>query len=157
MIAACTGQMQSLRIFVVENDADTLQCLTQYLQATGHTVATATTMTQALETLPSLLGDVLLSDLRLPDGDGWELLRIIRLSQPIYAIALSGLGTKVDRARSQEAGFHRHLLKPFPLPDLNAALEEAAREISRLESSKLQSSTQVPLVNRPLTGSPYAA
>ena len=116
----------------MENHADTLQCLAQYLQAAGHTVATAPTMTQALETLPSTPSDVLLADLRLPDGSGWELLRIIRLSQPIYAIALSGLGTKADRARSQEAGFRRHLLKPFPLADLDHALAEAARETATL-------------------------
>lgn len=112
----------------MENHADTLQCLAQYLQAAGHTVATAPTMTQALETLPSTPCDVLLSDLRLPDGSGWELLQIIRSSQPIYAIALSGLGTKTDRVRSQEAGFRQHLLKPFPLADLDHALAEAARE-----------------------------
>ena len=132
MIVACTGQMRSLKIFVVENHADTLQCLAQYLQAAGHTVATAPTMTQALETLPSTPCDVLLSNLRLPDGSGWELLRIVRLSQPVYAIALSGLGTKADHARSQEAGFRRHLLKPFPLADLDHALAEAARETTPL-------------------------
>ena len=110
----------------MEHHADTRQCLADYLQVIGHTVVTAATTAQALETPALTLCDVLISDLRFPVGDGWELLRTIRLSRPIYAIAISVLGLPADRARSQAAGFHHHLLKPFPLDHLNAALEKAA-------------------------------
>ena len=130
MIAGCHRQSRSLRIFVVESHADTRQCLADYLAAMGHTVTTAATTTQALETPALALCDVLISDLRFPVGDGWELLRTIRLSRPIYAIAISGLGMPADRAKSQAAGFHHHLLKPFPLQDLDAALEKALTEIN---------------------------
>ena len=130
MIAGCHQQSRSLRIFVVENHADTRQCLADYLAAIGHTVTTAATITQVLEMPALAFCDVLISDLRFPVGDGWELLRTIRLSRPIYAIAISGLGTRADRARSEVAGFQHHLLKPFPLDDLDAALEKAMSEIT---------------------------
>ena len=130
MIAGCHRQSQSLRIFVVENHADTLRCLADYLQAMGHTVTTATTTTQALATPALALCDVLVSELRFPVSDGWELLRTIRLSRPIYAIAISALGMPEERARSRVAGFQHHLLKPFSLAHLDAALEQAAKALT---------------------------
>ena len=130
MIARSHRQSRSLKIFVVENHADTLRCLADYLRAMGHTVMTAATITQALETPARALCDLLISGLRFPVGNGWELLRTIRLSRPIYAIAINGLGTRADRARSEAAGFRHHLLKPFPLDDLDAALEKARSEIA---------------------------
>ena len=123
-----------LRIFVVENHTDTLKYLSMYLEAIGHTVACAKTMAQALESLPSSGCDVLISDIGLPDGDGWELLRTVQLTHPIYAIAMSGFGMNADHARSKTAGYRHHLLKPFIPSELDAALEEAAREaVARLK------------------------
>ena len=125
MLAGCHRQSRSLRIFVVENHADTRQCLAEYLAAMGHTVMTAAATVQALETPDLARCDVLITDLRFPVGDGWELLRTVRRSRPIYAIAITGLGARADRARSQAAGFHHHLLKLFVFDDLDAALEQA--------------------------------
>ena len=114
----------------MEDHADTLRCLVDYLQSMGHTVMAAATTTQALATPSLALCDVLISDLRFRVGDGWELLQSIRLSRPIYAIAISGLGTRAERARSEAAGFRCHLVKPFPLEALAAALEAAWREVT---------------------------
>ena len=132
MLAGCYRQSRSLRILVVEDHADTLQCLAQYLRAMGHAVTTAVTTAHALETPALALCEVLIADLRFPVGDGWQLLRTIRLSRPIYANAISELGTRVDRARSQTAGFQHHLLKPFPLEALDAALEQAISEVTSM-------------------------
>jgi CheY-like chemotaxis protein len=120
--------LRPLRVFVVENHADTLKWLSRYLEAMGHTVASARTMAEALERLPKAVYDVLISDIGLPDGDGWELLRNVRLPHPVYAIAMSGFGMSADRLKSKAAGFRHHLLKPFVPDELDAALEEAARE-----------------------------
>ena len=74
--------------------------------------------------------DLLLSDISLPDGDGWELLR--RLSEaglrPRRAIAISGRCSVQDLARSQEAGFDRHFCKPVEMAVLEAIFREAAEE-----------------------------
>lgn len=125
----CSPELaQRLRVFIVENHADTLKWLSRYLESMGHVVIGAKTMAQALELLPQASYDVLISDIGLPDGDGWELLRTVRLAQPLYAIAMSGFGMNADHVRSKAAGFRHHLLKPFVPDELDAALEEAARE-----------------------------
>ena len=90
-----------LRVFVVENHEDTRTLLCILLESLGHTALSSTTMDEALRQLPSADCDVLISDIGLPDGDGWELMERLRLPRPIYAIAMSGFGMTADRARSR--------------------------------------------------------
>ncbi len=130
-----TGPRRPLRIFVVENHKDTLLWLTRYLEMLGHTVLSARTKAEALEALPKAACDVLISDIGLPDGDGWELLRAAPLPRPVYAIAMSGFGMTADRAKSVAAGYRHHILKPFDPGVLDAILEEAAREIGNPPAS----------------------
>ena len=120
----------TLRIFLVENHRDTREMMQMYLEVLGHEVASVETMTEALAALPRADCDVLISDIGLPDGDGWELLRRLRLPRPIYAVAMSGFGLGEDQRRSQEAGYRHHLLKPIASRQLDAVLEEAAAERS---------------------------
>ncbi len=121
----------ALRIFVVENHRDTLLYLTMYLESLGHAVASAQTVKGALAALGEGDYDVLISDIGLPDGDGWELLRQvpIRLVRPLFAVAMSGFGLNADHARSKDAGYRHHLLKPFAPAELNVILHEAAHEL----------------------------
>ena len=125
-----------LRIFLVENHADTLKWLTLYLQQMGHTVIAARSMEEALSGLPSAECEVLISDIGLPDGDGWQLLRKLRdtsVPPPRYAIAMSGYGMNADRSKSKAAGYNQHLLKPFGANDLQAALERGHRRTWQLD------------------------
>ena len=108
---AATG----LRVFIVENHADTREFLSLMLQELGHTVFMADTMSRALREVPAANCDVLISDIGLPDGDGWQLLARLDLPKPIYAIAMSGFGMTSDRMRSKAAGFRHHLVKPMDL------------------------------------------
>ena len=118
-----------MRIFVVENHRDTLKYLKMYLESLGHTVTTASTMQAALAASPTEDCHVLISDLGLPDGDGWQLLEQAKFPQPVYAVAMSGFASANDIARSKAAGFQRHIAKPFGEEDIIEALEEAARHI----------------------------
>ncbi len=129
-MATAASQPRPLRIFIVEDHADTLKWLALYLEYCGHTVLTARTMHEALTALPEAKVEVLISDIGLPDGDGWELLRTVHLSQPVYAIAISGLGMKTDRTKSKAAGYRAHLLKPFKTAELDRLLQEAAQELA---------------------------
>lgn len=124
---------RALRVFVVENHADTLKWLVRYLQLEGHEVAAVTTMHEALAALPAAAPDVLLSDIGLPDGDGWELLQTLRADSrtlPPFAIAMSGFGLNADQARSKAAGYRHHMLKPFDPAELTGYLEEARAELA---------------------------
>lgn len=121
-------ELPALRIFLVENHRDTLKWLTIHLEGMGHTVGTARNMTEALKELPTGEWQVLISDIGLPDGDGWELLRRADLPPTVFAIAMSGYGMNADQRKSKEAGYRRHILKPFVPDDLDGILEEAAQE-----------------------------
>jgi DNA-binding response OmpR family regulator len=118
----------ALEILVVEDHPDTLKYLRMYLEQSGHSVRTAETMAEALEKLSEEPGDMLLSDIGLPDGLGWSLIKTAHLPPSVYAIAISGFGVGNDRARSREAGFRHHLTKPFTPDLLDQFLEEASRE-----------------------------
>jgi CheY-like chemotaxis protein len=120
-----------LRIFIVENHPDTLLGLTMYLEQEGHTILSARTMNEALEALPKEKFDVLLSDIGLPDGDGWELLCRAKLPKSVYTIAMSGFGMNADRAKSKKVGYQQHLLKPFNPDELDRLLEEAVQKRAR--------------------------
>ncbi|MDB6171477.1 MAG: hypothetical protein JWL59_788 [Chthoniobacteraceae bacterium] len=125
------SSIRPLRIFLVENHADTLKWLTLYLQRMGHTVVTACNMEEALATLPTATCEVLISDIGLPDGNGWQLLQKLREmsgSLPRYAIAMSGYGMNADRSKSKNAGYRQHILKPFKAIELQAMLAKAAAE-----------------------------
>ncbi len=118
----------ALRVFLVENHHDTLAYMQMYLESLGYEVSTAETMAAALEALPEAGCDVLISDIGLPDGTGWELLQRAGLGPNVYCIAMSGFGMGVDHLKSKEAGYRHHLLKPFNPAELAQMLEEAGRE-----------------------------
>jgi two-component system, chemotaxis family, CheB/CheR fusion protein len=106
-----------LKILLVENHQDTLAVLVRYLEQRGHKVWSATDMESALELLRENSMDVLISDIALPSGSGWELMRQIRtFMEPPFSIAMSGYSIASDRKKSIDAGFQHHLVKPF-LPD----------------------------------------
>jgi CheY-like chemotaxis protein len=114
---------------VVEDHKDTLKALQLYLEQLGHIVLFAQTKAQALKEIPTSNCQVLISDINLPDGNGWELMDEIENSRPSYAIALSGHGMKADRAMSAEVGFRHHVVKPIFPKKLDALLEEATAEL----------------------------
>ena len=122
----------SLRIFVLEDHPDTLKYFRMYLEDLGHTVVQATTMAEAIQTIPTAECDMLISDVGLPDGDGWNLLAKLqeaKLPYPAYAVAMSGFGMHADRNKSVQAGFRHHLLKPFDINTLDDILLQATAEL----------------------------
>jgi CheY-like chemotaxis protein len=115
-----------LKFFVVENHQDTLDAIQMFLEAQGHSVTTALDMKSALKEVPQAKFDVLISDIGLPDGDGWELVKRLREKIPcLKAIAMSGYGMRADLDKSKATGFAAHLIKPFGPVELEAALKKA--------------------------------
>jgi CheY-like chemotaxis protein len=114
-----------LKFFVVENHQDTLDAIKMFLEAQGHTVLAAPDMKTALKLAPTAQFDVLISDIGLPDGDGWELMKRLREQIPdMKAIAMSGYGMRADLEKSKAAGFASHLIKPFGPAELDSALKK---------------------------------
>ena len=117
------GSIRALRILLVENHPDTRLSLAMLLEQCGHVVVSAETMGEALDLLATQDWDVLLSDIGLPDGTGWELLQRARPLHEIYAIAMSGYGMSADRERSLAAGYRHHLVKPMAPEQIERILE----------------------------------
>ena len=111
-----------MRIFLVENHPDTLAIVLRYLVRAGHEVETAQTCAEALRRLPLQPCDLLLTDLGLPDADGWTLLEKLGGARPPMAIAMSGRNAPADHERSRVAGFQYHLVKPFLPEELDRVL-----------------------------------
>ncbi len=123
------GRKARLRIFIVENHDDTRFLLGLLLEQLGHTVASAASVSEALGRIPHANCDVLISDIGLPDGSGWDLMHRLGSGRPRYAVAMSGFGMSSDRDRSLAAGYRHHLLKPVEPNQLEHLLDEAATEI----------------------------
>ena len=121
----------ALRIFVIEDHDDSLQALRTYLEYLGYVVLSARTKAEALDEMPTANCDILISNISLPDGTGWELIQEVGKSRPAYAIAMSGHGTTADRERSAKAGFRHHLVKPVSPESLSILLEEAFVELRK--------------------------
>ncbi len=123
--ASGEGGARRLRIFVIEDHADTARGLAMYLRSSGHEVHVALDVRSARQLATEIDYDLLLSDIGLPDGNGWDLLEELSARGPITAIAMSGYNTDADRARSKAAGFIEHLPKPLTPEELDAAFERA--------------------------------
>jgi CheY-like chemotaxis protein len=83
-------------------------------------------MASALSLASGVEFDLLLSDLALPDGNGWELMKRLSEERHIRALAFSAHNSPADIERSAEAGFIEHLPKPLCPEKLCAAIERAA-------------------------------
>jgi PAS domain S-box-containing protein len=115
-----------LRILLVDDHRDTQRALSRLLTHFGHDVLVANSKQSALELLGSGEIDVLLCDVGLPDGSGYEVVSQARRKQPLKAIAITGFGTEEDFRRSKEAGFDSHLVKPVDLHELQTVLDQVA-------------------------------
>ena len=113
-----------VRILLVDDHFDTLDVMSRLLRRCGHEVVTASNYNKALGVGQQQEFDLLISDLGLHDGSGYELISKLRAVSSVKGIALSGYGMKADIDRSLAAGFSAHLTKPCDLSVLNAAIQK---------------------------------
>jgi CheY-like chemotaxis protein len=115
-----------LSILLVEDHADTATVLYLALTRLGHTVHVATTCAQARDIAQAIPGlQVLIADIGLPDGSGYELGESILKPRGAVGIVISGYGMLEDQRRSTEMGFMTHLVKPISLSVLESAIVQA--------------------------------
>lgn len=114
-----------LRILLIENHEATATFISLFLQRSGHQVTVLPDGQTTLSRNDLANFDVILSDIGLPDVNGWDLMRQLRSRTRAYAIAMSGFGGEADVQRSLATGYQYHLVKPFG----PAALEEVLRNV----------------------------
>jgi CheY-like chemotaxis protein len=110
-----SAALQGLDILVVDDDADARDLISTALRHAGAEVMPAASARDALELLRSRPPHIVVSDIAMPDGTGYDLVRQIRASAQlsrIPAIALTAYGRLEDRERALSAGFNFHIVKP---------------------------------------------
>ncbi len=117
------SKQHSLRVLLVDDHLATLRGLFIWLTGKGYEVFPFGTMHEALQFAKDAPFDVLISDIGLPDGDGWDLVKRLRAENRFYAIAISGLTGAREKGKSLDAGFSQHLAKPFDPEALHASLQ----------------------------------
>jgi len=123
--SAASGASQSLRVLMVDDNADAADSMAEILRVMGHEVLVAYSPEDALRAAPDFAPEVAVLDIGMPGMDGRQLAAALRtlLANPPRMIALSGFGQERDRAESCRRGFHAHLVKPANIVDLLAALD----------------------------------
>jgi len=117
-----------LSILVVDDNAEAAEVLCVGLELLGQAPRSASDGDSALALLRDWRPDIAILDLTMPGMGGLELARRIRAlhGAAITLIALTGHGSSADRARSQEAGFDLHWVKPVSLDAVEAWLQQRA-------------------------------
>lgn len=111
-----SSMMKKLRILVVDDNIDAAHMLKMLLEALQHEVMVENEPHAALKRAQDEQPDVVLLDIGLPEMDGYELARRLRILQSGFCstlIAVTGYGQEDDRKKAREAGFDHHLVKPI--------------------------------------------
>lgn len=117
-----------MRLLLVEDEVELSELVVEQLTAFGHAVDSVDCVEDALAALATIAYDVVLLDLRLPDGDGLDVLRYLRgrtASTPV--IALTARAAIEDRVRGLNAGADDYVTKPFAMVELAARINAVLR------------------------------
>jgi CheY-like chemotaxis protein len=110
-------ELYGLKLLVVDDDVDTRELIDWVLRRAGAEVVTAESAAEALAALDKERFHLLISDIAMPDEDGYSLLKKVRALPPerggrIPAVALTAHSMVQDRLQSLRAGFQSHVPKP---------------------------------------------
>ena len=127
-----TDRLDGLKILVVDDEADTRELLKQGLEYCGAKVKVVGTAAEAVDGLVTFVPDILISDIGMPEVDGYDLIRQIRglpanRGRKIPAIALTAYTRVEDRLQALRAGYDMHVPKPVELAELVAVAASVAR------------------------------
>jgi signal transduction histidine kinase/ActR/RegA family two-component response regulator len=123
-------RLDGVQVLVVDDDADARELLMMLLERAGAVVVTADSAPAAVAAVAKARPDVLISDLGMPDQDGFDLIRQLRNdgqdAKQLPAVALTAFVQKDDVRLALSAGFQVHLPKPVDPHDLTSAIAKLA-------------------------------
>ncbi|MGH9907350.1 MAG: hybrid sensor histidine kinase/response regulator, partial [Pyrinomonadaceae bacterium] len=130
------SSLEGLRILMVDDENDTLDLVTMDLTQHGAKVTGVTSAAEALKALKDAHFDVLISDIAMPEMDGYELIRKVRKSETltesrIPAVALTAYARVQDRMRAIIAGYNTHVAKPVEARELITVVASLAGRLAR--------------------------
>ena len=120
--ARSTTRLETVKVLIVDDDPASLDYFSFALETCGAVVSVAASAREALDAVSRVLPDVILSDIAMPGGDGYWLLREIRRHADraisgLPVVAATAYGRDYPRDQLLAAGFHEHLSKPVD-PDV---------------------------------------
>ena len=124
--------MDKWKVMVVEDDAPVRHLITASLSAEDYTVIVALTAAEAVQLSATRNPDMILLDLGLPDGDGVEVIRQVRLWTETPIIVISARDEDADKIEALDAGADDYLTKPFSVAELRARLRSTQRRLAHL-------------------------
>jgi PAS domain S-box-containing protein len=129
-----TAELRGLKVLIVDDQEDARDLLKRVLEECAAEVMVATSVDEAMRLLIARKPDVLISDIGMPDADGFELIRRVRALGPegggkIPAIALTAFARSEDRTRALRAGFLVHVSKPVDPSELVATVASVADRV----------------------------
>jgi len=129
--AALPPGLEGIRVLVVDDESDARELVGYVLESCGMEVRLAENVTDALSQLQSYTPQVIISDIGMPEDDGYVLIRAIRIldseeKKAIPAIALTAFARNEDRTRALVEGFNLHIAKPVEPTRLVQAVAELA-------------------------------
>ncbi|MFF2130750.1 response regulator transcription factor [Streptomyces olivochromogenes] len=125
---------QQGRLLVVDDEPAILDTVGRFLRFLGYEVRTATTASEALSEARTFLPELILLDVMLPDGDGFEVMRRLRQDGLPFAIVfLTARDTRKDLVRGLTAGGDDYITKPFGLDEVAARIHAVLRRIRHRE------------------------
>jgi signal transduction histidine kinase/ActR/RegA family two-component response regulator len=138
---ATSAPLAGISVLVVDDDSDARELTSMLLRKNGAVVRSAASAAEAFSALSSsvdFVPDLLLSDIGMPDEDGYSLIARVRALSPqhvalVPAIALTAFGSAEDRARAFASGFDAHLTKPI---EPNQLVDEIARLAPQVKTNR---------------------
>jgi len=125
--------LSGTRALIVDDEPDTTTLVKRILQECGAEVTTAASSAEAIAKLREGQFNVLISDIGMPEEDGYAFLRRVRSlaagNGAVRAIALTAFARDEDRQRAADAGFDQHLVKPVEPATLIAAVAALANRV----------------------------
>jgi CheY-like chemotaxis protein len=122
--------LDGVRVLVVDDDVDSRDLMTHLLEQAGATVTAVGSASEALDMIDALAPDVRVSDIGMPQHDGYALLRTLRErdspSAAVPAVAVTAYARPEDREQALTAGFEVHVSKPIAPRDFIASVERLA-------------------------------
>ncbi|MEH2353542.1 hybrid sensor histidine kinase/response regulator [Nostoc sp.] len=121
--------LRGLRVLIVDDDVDTREFLHFLLQQNGALITAAASVKEALKIIAQAVPNLLISDLGMPEMDGYSLIKMLRAMPKeeggeIPAIALTAYAGESDRDRVLAAGFQKHIAKPVQPTELLTSIAD---------------------------------
>jgi DNA-binding response OmpR family regulator len=126
------------RLFIADDDEQVRKMLAEYLEEEGYLVEQASDGRQALAKIADFIPDLVILDVRMPEVDGLEIVRLLHATSNVPIIILSGLTDDIDRIAGLSAGSDDYVTKPIRPRELQLRIQSLLRRAAATEANPPQ-------------------